>query len=90
MKVVSTNHRMDCTTCGLHLGILAESNKLSKKFNKIVKFKCICYCKGESFVVKSLNDCYFVPDDNINTLGSNIEYFDDYVSYKIIVEKRNA
>jgi hypothetical protein len=88
-KVVSTNHPMRCTTCDKNLGTLVESDKISKKFNKIVKYQCIheqtC---GESFVVKSENECYFVPDENLNITGSNIEYLPTYIKYTITVGKK--
>lgn len=87
-KVVGINHTMQCTTCSEILGTLLESDELCKKFDKIVKFQCICHCGGESFIVKSKNTCYFVPVFNLNVVQSKIDEMKDYIKYQIILEKQ--
>ena len=82
-KVSGTNHLMKCTTCDKNLGTMVESDKLSKKFNKIVKYQCICSCGGESFVVKSVNECYFAQDASLDVKDSQIEFMTTYVKYQI-------
>lgn len=61
-RVNGTNHCMVCTICDRNLGILVESDEKSKIFNRITKYRCICLCGGDTFVVRSENECYFVPD----------------------------
>lgn len=82
-KINGTNHAMRCTTCDKILGTMVESDKLSKKFNKIVKYQCICSCGGESFVVKSVNECYFAQDASLDVKDSQIEFMTTYVKYQI-------
>jgi len=56
---------MVCTTCDRKLGTLVESDQKSRIFNRTTKYTCICTCEGESFVVRSLNECYFVPEADL-------------------------
>ena len=65
-KVTGHPHTLSCNSCGLKLGVLFESGQVSKKFDRDVKYQVICRCNGESFAVKSRNECYFVQEPNLS------------------------
>jgi len=85
-KVNGTNHIMSCTICDKKLGTLVESDKKSRIFNRTTKYQCICTCGGESFVVRSLNECYFVPESNLAIKETPVDTTKrEYIENKIVL-----
>ena len=64
-KVHGDEHILSCNSCGIKLGILFETKEISKKYNKTVKYQCICKCGGDSFVFVSRNECYFIQEPTL-------------------------
>jgi hypothetical protein len=86
VKVEGTKHTMICTECDKKLGTLLESDKKSRIFNRTTKYQCICICGGESFVVRSLNECYFIPEANLMIKEMPIDTMKrEYIENKIIM-----
>ena len=86
-KVNGTNHDMVCTICSKKLGILVESDKKSKILDKLTKYQCICDCGGDSFVVRTHNTCYMVPEQNMIMVKRDFDIKPDYVEYKIFLKE---
>lgn len=86
-KVVGTNHNMVCTVCDRCLGTLVESTEKSKIFDKLTKYQCICLCGGDSFTVRSNNECYFVPTANLIIKEMPVEINPNFIYNKIVLGK---
>ncbi len=86
VKVKGTNHDMVCTNCDKKLGILVESDQKSRIFNRTTKYQCICICGGDSFVVRSLNECYFVPDPSLSIKAMDVDTNNrEFITNKIVL-----
>jgi hypothetical protein len=87
VKVNGINHNMVCNSCDKFLGILVESISEPSSLGKLAHYQCICPCGGDSFIVKSENKCFMVPDDSMYIKGQPFNIKEKYIELKIILEK---
>lgn len=83
-------HTMKCAICNKILGTLIETEKKSKILTILTKYCCIYSsdkCNCESFVVKTLNECAFLPSDGLKIKNNEFDIKEKHVDYRIILEK---
>ncbi len=73
-KKIAKETKVKCIDCSCQLGSVIETDTQSGPLllrDKKHVFKCPC--GGESFTVKTTNDCYFLSDDKFQVTSINSE-----------------